>query len=282
MTKSLPAPHRPQYTAEQIHNLADSGQLPGFTDQGDVFSILEAMPTQETCWQTVLSTTVVTRLENELHILTGKRIAEGNTTHVDVASTPTIRVPAQDAGSLIASSVPFCLAGNIDPLHPFVSDSLRPSMASVPDSADVLASKVGILLAQKLGLASELERARQPIGRASVARCIAGFSYLKDDATGAALYEPLIMLGTVVGLDPETAAKIPERTDSYSHLGWVPITTYAHGVATKNLLEVMPLAKPEDELEVCVRGLCNATSAAIVSDPKELQIHLTEDGIVPF
>lgn len=146
-------------------------------------------------------------------------------------------------------------------------------------NTDVLAAKVGHLMALKLGLAQELERAEKPIARASVARCIVGFSYLDDDSSGEPLYAPLIMLGAVVGLDAGIARKI-QPTNSYSHLGWVDIGRYTHGVATKNLSEVLFATKPSDELTVCVRGLCNATSTAIVSNPAEIHRHLTEEGIL--
>lgn len=270
---------RLQYTVDQIHAHAD--ELPGFMQPGDVFHILEDMLMHESRWQPVLSATVIARLEDKLHVLTGNRIAEGNRTHVNVASTPTMRIPPQEAGFLLAENVPFCLSGDIDPLKPFVSESLYPSVAELPHNSDVLAAKVGHLLALKLELGSTLERSTSSVGRTSLARCIVGFSYLEDNATGEPLYEPLIMLGAIVGLDTEVAKGIPERTSSYSHLGWTPIDRYTHGVATKTLLEVIPAAKPEDELEVCIRGLCNTTSSTIVSNPEEIQHHLTEGGVMP-
>lgn len=268
---------RPQYTADQLR--LHSKYLPGFSVPGDVFASLEDR-SNETLWQPVLSATIVANLDGELHVLTGNRIAEGNKTHVDVASTPTMRIPAQEAGMLLAEAIPFCLEGDISPMRPFVSESLSPSVANVPNNADVLAAKIGHLMALKLGLGRELERAMKPIGRTSLARCIVGFSYLEDDVLGEPLYEPLIMLAAIVGLDAEVARKIPERTSSYSHLGWTELSRYTHGVATKNLSEVLAAATPTDELEVCIRGLCNATSSAIVSDPGEIQRQLTEDGIL--
>lgn len=48
------------------------------------------------------------------------------------------------------------------------------------------------------------------------------------------------------------------------------IERYVHGVQTKTLREVIPGAAPEDELGVCVMGLCNATSMAIVDNPAEI------------
>lgn len=89
------------------------------------------------------------------------------------------------------------------------------------------------------------------------------------------------MLGAIVGLDPEAAERIPTETASYSNLGWAAIDRYVHGVATKTLPEVIPSAKPEDELEVCVRGFCNTTSSTILTNPNEIQYHLTEDGMLP-
>lgn len=269
---------RPQYTESEISSR--SSELPGLVEPGDVFTILTD-PRIKCLWQPVLSATVVTRFNGQLQVLTGKRTAEGNTTHTNVASTPTMRIPDEEAGLLLPDHVPFCLSGSIDPLKPFISESLTPSVAGLPDSRDVLAAKVANLLALKLGLGQALESSRQGVGRASLARCIVGFSYLDDTVTGEALFEPLIMLGAVVGLDQKIAEQIPPATVSYSNLGWTPLSTYVHGVATKTLFEVIPSAKPEDELEVCVRGLCNATSSAILSTTSEIQYHLTEEGILP-
>lgn len=268
---------RPQYTLEQIHAYSD--ELPGFNESADALEVLYDMQYMDNRWQPVLSATVVTRINNELHVLTGARGDEGNTTHVNVASTPTMRIPQQEARSLIVNTddaVPFCLFGEVEPSAPFVSRSLEPGTADVPDNTDPLSSKVSHLLALKLGLGSALERAREPIGHASLARCVIGFSYLHDDSSGQALYEPLIMLGAVVGLEPEIAMQIPAQTDSYNRLGWARIDRYAKGVATKTLIEVMPNAQFSDELEVCVRGLCNATSSNIVSGYSDIQHHLTE------
>lgn len=270
---------RPQYTATEIHSYAQ--ELPGFLETGDVYDICADMHKGQGLWQPVLSVTIVARFESGLHVLTGKRTAEGNITHVNVASTPTMRIPPEDTRMLLADAVPFCLSGNINPLQPFVSASLGPSVAALPDSSDVLAAKVGNLLALKLQLGSILEGSRRQVGRSSLARCIVGFSYLEDSLSGEPLYEPLIMFGTIVGLNAEVARQIPEATNSYSNLDWAPIDQYVHGVATKTLLEVIPRAKPEDELEVCVRGLCNATSSNILSNPHEIQYHLTEDGMLP-
>lgn len=278
MSNNIIKSSRPQYTEAEIRSL--SHNLPGFMTPGDIFDIF-THGDPKGLWQPVLSTTVVTRLNGSLHVLTGKRTAEGNKTHVNVASTPTMRIPAEEAGLLLAERVPFYLSGTVDPLRPFVSDSLTPSVAGLPDNRDVLASKVANLLALKLGLGPVFESSRRSVGRASLARCVAGFSYLDDDASGAPLFEPLIMFGVIVGLDQEAASQIPAETSSYSYLDWVPIDQYVRGVASRTLLEVMPKALPEDELEVCVRGLCNATSSTILRNVAEIQYHLTEDGILP-
>lgn len=270
---------RPQYTEADICSFSYD-ELPGFSHEADI-SRLFANRDALSLWQPVLSATVVTRLKGELHVLTGKRTSTGNTTHINVASTPTMRIPAPDAGSLLFERAPFSLQGVIDPLRPFIF-SVPPSVAKLPDNTDPLAAKVCALLASKLQLGSALESAQnQEVGRVSLARYVAGFSYLEDNLKGESLYEPLVMAGTIVGLDSKIAEQIPSSTPSYSNLGWTPVGRYVHGVATKSLLDVIPTASPEDEIEVCVRGLCNTTSLTILSDPAEIQRHLSEEGMLP-
>lgn len=278
MSESRVYTRRPQYTEAEIR--ANAAKLPGFDSPGNIKDIFTPYEDRYV-WQSVLSVTVVSRLEGALHVLTGKRTAGGNATHVNVASTPTTRVPVPHASFFLVDDVPFCLNGEIKPSRPFVSKSLSPSVASLPESTDVLAAPVGSLLAAKLGLGCAMESASRPVGCTSLARCVAGFSYLADNDSGEPLYEPLVMFGAVVGLDPTVARQIPIETKSYSNLGWAPLAQYVRGVKTRSVLEVIPSASPDDELEVCVRGLCNATSLAIVSDPDEIQRHITEEGILP-
>lgn len=269
---------RPQYTTSEI--LDHASELPGLLEKADMFTVL-TNPDVKHLWQPVLSATIVARLDGQLHVLTGQRTAQGNTTHVNVASTPTMRIPNEEAGLLLSEEVSCCLSGNIDPLKPFISDSLTPSVAQFPDSRDVLAAKVANLLGLKLELSQLLESSRESIGRASLARCLVGFSYLEDNDSGEPLFEPLIMLGAIVGLYQEAAEQIPVRTASYDNLGWTPVAAYLRGVDTKTVLDVIPTARPEDELEVCVRGLCNTTSFTVLSTPTEIQNHLTEEYILP-
>lgn len=270
---------RPQYTETEIHAFSPD-KLPGFSAAADV-SCLFASIDAPSLWQPGLSLTIVTRLHGRLCVLTGKRTAIANKTHVNVASTPTMRLPTQEAQLLLAERALFNLYGIIDPLRPFVSKSLCPSVARLPNNTDPLAAKVCSLLASKLQLGSAIESAQnQEIGRASLARYTVGFSYLEDNSRGEPLYEPLVLLGTVVGLDTKIAEQIPTNTPSYSNLGWAPIGQYVHGVATKSLLEVIPTASPEDEIEVCVKGLCNVTSSTILTDSSEVQRHLSEDGFL--
>lgn len=89
--------HRPQYTSEEIHQ--KKNRLPGFDSPGDVFDIFNGnVSLNESLWQAVLSLTVVTYINKELHVLTGQRTVEGNITHSNVASTPTMRLAYPNAG----------------------------------------------------------------------------------------------------------------------------------------------------------------------------------------
>ena len=270
-------PIRRQSTEAEIRAHAKEGCLPGFFEPSDVISAVR--PGYLDGWQPVLSATIVSRIDDELHVLTGTRSAEANMTHVNVASTPTIRLAIDEVEPLVIQDVPFYIAGSIDPLKPYVSDSLYPSTRGIPDNTEVISGRISYILALKLGLAETLETARYPIGRTSLARCVVGFSYLEDNKDGEPLYEPLIMLGAIVGLDSGAALKIPNETISYTNLGWTPIDSYVRGIKTRNLLDVIPSAGPQDELEVCIRGLCNATSSSILSASDEIQYHLTEGGL---
>lgn len=271
----------PQYTEADIRSFSDE-QLPGFSSEADI-SRLFADIDAPGLWQSVLSATIVTVLNDGPHVLTGKRTSTANTTHVNVASTPTRRIPTQEAGLLLVERTPFSLGGVIDPSRPFVSHSVYPSVARLPNNNDPLASKVCALLASKLELGPALELAQyQEVGRASLARYVVGFSYLEDSPEDGPLYEPLVMLGVIVGLDWKFAKQIPSKTPAYDNLGWVPVGRYVHGVATKSLLEVIPNASPEDEIEVCVRGLCNATSSTILAESQEIERHLSEEGVLPW
>lgn len=278
MDNSRLEPLRPLFTEAEIRANALKGELPGFLEQSDVVSAVKDGYLNG--WQPVFSTTFVSRLDGELHVLTGTRSAEANTTHVNVASTPTIRVSIDEVDPLVYGRVPFYLAGKIDPSRPYVSNSLAPAARGIPDSTSILSGRVGYIMALKLGLAEALENAQAPIGRASLARCVIGFSYLEDNERDEPLYEPLIMLGAIVGLNVQVAEQVPDRTSSYGHLGWTPIDSYVRGIATKNLLDVIPAAQPRDELEVCIRGLCNATSSSILATPDEIQYHMTEGWVI--
>lgn len=266
---------RRQYTEPEIREL--SPYLPGFDSPADANEIFADPFALDNLWQPVLSATVVTSFEDRIHVLTGKRTSEGNTTHANVASTPTMRIPSQHAAFFVMDKAMFCLEGKIDPLNPFVSESATPNRTVIPESTDVLAAPIASLLAMKLDLGDIIDWTNKPIGRVSLARHIVGFSYLEDNESGEPLYEPLVMFGAVVGLAPQLVDHIPDQTRSYSNLGWTPIEQYVRGVKAKSVTEVIPSARPGDELEVCVRGLCNATSTAIVTNPYEIMRHLVDD-----
>lgn len=274
---------RPHYTEAEIRD--HSEQLPGFSEPGTIWRAYNEFKGETigegSLWQPVLSATIVSEFDGAMHVLTGNRTSEGNRTHINVASTPTMRLSSAVAALIMGEETPFCLDGNINPAHPFVSESQWPGVEGLPDSQGTLASQVGNLLAMKLDLGRAMETSPDLLGRTSLARHTVGFSYLEDSDIGEPLYEPLILFGAVVGLTREAAELIPKETQSYSHLGWAPIEQYVKGVEDKSVLDVIPSARPTDELEVCVRGLCNATSSAIVSDPVEIKRHLTENYILP-
>ncbi|HJP95996.1 MAG TPA: hypothetical protein VJ843_01345 [Candidatus Saccharimonadales bacterium] len=266
------------YTEQEIQNV----HLPGFGEMSDLDTTLAP----ETAWQTVLSLTVVAKTESgELEVMDGIRRAESNPTHPDVVSTPTGRLPRSIASAILASKAgarpvdqPKWLIESLDPKSPVVIEQLCANIEPVPERESPLPYVVGALMAGKLGCAGALELAssKRPLAHASLATMLGGFSYASDRElpTGemAPVYEPLIMLGSVVTIADKRA--IPQETESYRSISWVPLDEYLTGVREREAGRLINDISVEDEVSVCVRGLCLATSAANVEDAVFLSQHV--------
>lgn len=273
-----PATMAELYTEQEIQNQ----YLPGFGE----LSTLDRTLAPETAWQTVLSLTVVAKTEGgELEVMDGIRRAESNPTHPDVVSTPTGRLPRSIASAILASKAdtrpadqPKWLIESLDPKTPVVVEQLRANIEAVPERESPLPYAVGALMAGKLGCAGALELAssKRPIAHASLATILGGFSYASDRelASGETVpvYEPLIMLGSVITVEDKHI--IPNETESYRSISWVPLDEYLTGVREREAGRLITDISVEDEVSVCVRGLCLATSAANVENAVFLSQHV--------
>lgn len=182
----------------------------------------------------VIALTLLTR-ESPPRVLAGVRTTHGNSTHQEVVSVPTMRVPTELAR-----------------LWP--EDALC-ARADVPG----LQYTIDALLARKLGLAPAMERGSiQAIPRRIVAW--QGTSLI-DFRDGADVTEDLTMFNILVELDGHH--ELPDLTDSYEPIIWSPVDRFRAMVETRS-----PAALNEglDSLELCVRGLCIETTSIMLLD----------------
>ena len=263
------------YTAQEI----EQANLPGF---GEPASLDESLA-HDTDWQTVLSLTIVTETEDGLQVLDGIRKADSNPTHPNVVSTPTGRLPRSIASAIFdakADARPHLenwSISTLDPQKPSIAERLSANIEVVPNREQPLAYVVGALMAGKLGCAQSLELASsdRPLAHASLATILGGFSYAADrelpSGESVPVYEPLLMLGTVVS---EESQDVIQTSESYRSLSWVPLDAYLDGVRERKANELIPDISVEDEVSVCVRGLCLSTSAANLDDAVFLSQHV--------
>jgi hypothetical protein len=268
------------YTAQEIEH----ANLPGF---GEPVPLDESFA-HDTAWQTVLSLTIVAERDGELQVLDGIRRAESNATHPNVVSTPTGRLPRSVASAILDAKSDVRPEGNpqwsiesLDPQRPTIVEQLRANIEPVPNREFALSYAVGALMAGKLGCSSALEAtsSREPLAHASLATILGGFSYAADreipGGESVPVYEPLLMLGTVVTLHDKDV--IQATTESYRSMSWVPLDAYLTGVQERKANELIPDITVEDEVSVCVRGLCLSTSAANIADAVFLSQHVQLD-----
>lgn len=264
------------YTMEQL----SEANLPGFHTPAALSEVLAP----QTDWQTVLSLSMLTQGDNGLMIQTGIRREDTNFTHPGVVSTPTGRVPRRLAHQLLRDKYENRVQGDslvhlaeVNPQRPQVIASLSGNAEPLPNSEAVLPFLASALMASKLGCAQVLEQAttENPLGTVSLSTIMAGFSYASDEqASGEPLFEPLIMLGAVA--DIKDPGILSQTTEAYRQVSWVDLDEFRKGFATRRANILIPNITPEEEVKVCVRGLCLATSGAAISDETSLTAHIQQ------
>lgn len=269
------------YTEEQLHTAV----LPGFLEPATLGDSLQP----DTDWQTVLSLTVVHRGDNGVQILNGIRREDTNSTHPGIVSTPTGRLPRKMASAIITEKTDSLeeihdttwTLGAVDSQNPKIIGQLSGNAQPVPDHEASLPYATGALLASKLGCSAILEASSSanPIGTVSLETLLAGFSYVRNDVdSDEPLFEPLIMLGATVRL--YNPSIIATTTESYRMNSWVDLESYKTGHANKDASLMLPGITSEDEVTVCVRGLCLATSSANIADERKLEQHISEPELI--
>lgn len=267
---------RRAYTEAQLRSLAEEGRLPGFLSPA-AFGPELFRP--DTNWQPVHNMAVVRLTKGRpygsdmvLSIVNAIRCRETNGTHPDVVSTPTKRMTNDVARALIAEKSRYKREGadygftltEVNPARPQVAASFTPNAESLVQHSK-LPNLVTELLTAKLGIEALTANEQvlwRHLGKASLSRIVAGFSYVADNEAGEALYEPLVMFGSVVstGVIP---LPLPAETAEYRNMTWTPVADFPANVAQRNVAGLVR-ALPWDEVYACVRGLCLATSVQSV------------------
>ena len=252
-------------------------KLPGYKEPADIAGVFAG----DNDWQSILSLTVLKQTEEGVQLMTGVRREDVNPTHPGVVSTPTKRLPTVIAKTLFGDKSPHLRScdefelSDIDPTNPLVVARFSPSIETLPDNSAVLPFVAADLMARKLGLAESLERSgsEKPLGKVSLQNILAGFSNATvDENTGAHLFEPLIVFGAVAMI--EKPEEIPPLTSSYRNISWAPLEDFVEGVDHKDASLLIEGLSAEDEISVCVRGLCLATSRSNLVDFSNFADHL--------
>ncbi len=262
---------RKLYSLAEIERL----HLPGYRNTS---SLNAALSDPESAWDAVLSASIFTTDEDGTRkVLTGIRREETHRTHPGVVSTPTMRLPNTLAHSIVRRRLE-AMGGRYPS---FVVPKLDPEAGLVPKTVKTLPDKtgnfnrepfpnrrsdlpfaVGSMLGQKLSAASRLEMSPDgSLGTVSLSAIMAGFSHATTER-GTDYFEPLIMLGATVELgEPDI---IPQDTESYRNVGFVPVTNFLEGHTLRNANTLVPSLREGDEIDVCVKGMCLATTREVI------------------
>jgi hypothetical protein len=284
---------RRRFSQEELHDLAEQGQLPGFLSPATFGPELF----EDTAWQPVHNVSIIQLDQGKpyepsahLSIRTAIRRQETNPTHPDVVSTPTRRMTTVRAQELIAERMPFVRPSSqhefelteVNPQRPQTVASFEPNLTALYHS-EILPAVVRELLEAKMGL-GDLTGDEQilwnGIGRASLAKVVTGFSYVADSETGDPLYEPIVMFGSVLssGVFP---LPLPQETADYRNMTWTPVGEFASNVENRNVAGLV-IASEWDEVYACVRGLCLATSVRTTSDLQDVWRHMGYEQSDPY
>jgi hypothetical protein len=173
-----------------------------------------------------------------------------NSTHGDVISVPTMRIPATLFDSLLPS------LGSHEEQHGKTTIyRLEQADNICLGGHNPLIFTVEGLLAQKLGVANQLELGQLTFNGVLAAKGV-GTSIYDESVLRS---EEIRMAGIAVEVT-SGADLVPSRTASYSHILWVSVNDFIQAVETRD-----PAAVGLDPFKFCIRGLCIATTYDILA-----------------
>jgi hypothetical protein len=179
-----------------------------------------------------------------------------NSTHGDVISVPTMRVPAPLFDSLLPSIGSYEDERGKTTIYSIEqADSIEQSDNVCLDGHNPLIFTVEGILAQKLGVADQLELGQLTFNAVLAAKGVGTSVYHEP----VRRFEQIRMAGIVVEVTGG-ADLVPSTTASYSRILWVPVKDFLHAVETRN-----PAAVGLDPFKFCIHGLCIATTYDILA-----------------
>jgi hypothetical protein len=293
-------PKLPSYTEAQLRS-PDGPRLPGLWEPAALNVLDPYALFRDSDWQPVLNLAIVADEITEdgatgLRMLAGSR-PETEVTHPNVVSTPTQWITDRkqlevmldlhffdsaachhslpERNEPIESLTPTFHLNEINPSRPAVIGKLHPYPQDLGDLTLPLGRMAQKLLAEKLGFESWYDPENRQrlnaaglhpsLGRISMSRLVAGFSYVGDTADEEPLYEPIVMVGAV--LHTQYPKLFPRRTSRYENLTFTPLDTFPQNVRERKVGNLIWVGSERDEVMMCVRGLCLSTSAEMSGGP---------------
>lgn len=249
-----------------------------------------------TDWQPVLNLAIITEDIDATgttghQMLTGSRPAT-ESTHPNVVSTPTQWITDRallqavledhflpdffnDTTDVGLPVTPEIHLGHVNPNHYAILGNANPRQTALGRRATPLGLLTQKLLAEKLGFADWYGPENKEllmrggllpsIGAVSLSRLLAGFSYVGENHHDEPLYEPIVMLGTVV--HTPYPKLFPRTTARYENLSFTDVQSFKNNVINRNVANLIRLDTAADEVMMCVRGLCMSTGAEMSIGP---------------
>lgn len=192
------------------------------------------------------------QLQATTRVLNVVRDPSTNTTHPNVVSTPTQRIPL----SVYQQILELTHSGSSYPTPHLDTKENRPDHTTSGHNPLIYITEA--LLARKLGLAPFLER-DQVQYQVHFGLSKTATTYIEDENSEPAPYH-ISMLNLVVVIQ-NGVDLFPDKTASYSHILWVESGKFLDMVQHKDPTRISADLNP---YEYCVHGLCIATTHEIL------------------
>lgn len=204
----------------------------------------------------VISLTILKETDGQVQVLAGPRNPATNQTHPNVISVPTQRI----APLLAMGAAMDCEVESQTRKEQVFERRWRVFNDADEMDADIVGHIVASAIARKVGFEQLLVRHTNEV-RISLESFTLGQSFVDYDvASQMQTIEAIGMLNAAVRVPSDTGQPRPV---SYSSLKWFGIEEFQRGYREKDTLGMFP-EFGLDALEMCVHGVCMATTSAVL------------------